>query len=159
MKLLTCVAVIALSTATASFAQSSNMGAPGNTPTSPDQSVQTSPNSSVPPQHSLAPSSPAGMGGSNTTQAAPDRTRSSQAMDRSKKAPSTHATAVKRQGSGRDDQAENRITEDLNRQQVAQGNAAPNSQTARTPADCSLGQAGCAPAPSGATPTRVGPMP
>jgi hypothetical protein len=101
------------------------------------------------------------MGGPNTTHAIPDRATSFKAMDRSGTAATTHAQAGKRQSAARDDQAENRITEELNRQQVTQANGtvAPNPQTARNPADCSLGQAGCAAPAAGAPTAPAGPMP
>jgi hypothetical protein len=48
-------------------------------------------------------------------------------------------------GSQRNDQAENAVTEQLNRQQIA--NAGSPAQTATQPTDCSTNQPGCAPAP------------
>lgn len=154
MKLWTCAAVLALSTATA-FAQSSQ-SAPANAPTSPDQTMQSDQNNPT-PQHSLAPSSPAGMGGANTanpSDRSSDSMQSTRAhrMDQSASAQSggRHRT-LHPQTASRDDARENQVTAQLNQQQLG-----GRAQTATSPSDCTANQPGCAPAPGS---RGIGPMP
>ena len=164
MKYLTCVSVIALALAAGSFAQAADMGQPPNSSTSPDQSVQTSPNNGVPAQHSLAPSSPGSMGGPNAAATQPQRNGSDQ--DRAMRGKSTrqssdqhrasHPQMASRSGRAAADQAENPITRDLNRQQLANNGRVP-AQTATRPGDCAPGQIGCT-APNGPAPSQTAPM-
>jgi hypothetical protein len=140
-----------LTTATAAFAADNNQRAPANTSTSPDQSVTTRPGNPM-PQHSGAESSPSGMGGANATE--PNQARAQMnntqghAADRAAASDRGTRRHMARQGathgSQRDDRAENAVTEQLNREQIAN---AGSPQTATRPTDCSANQPGCAPAP------------
>jgi hypothetical protein len=118
MKLLTCAAIIALSMASAAFAQ-----------TSPDQSQTHQGNPT--PQHTLAPSSPSGMGGPNAT--APSHSGNpivhgarGHGMNRSAK------NAGNRHRAGRSNADENRVTMQLNREQLSRNGAQSATQPSGT---------------------------
>jgi hypothetical protein len=155
MKMLTYAAIIALGTASAAFAQTSQ-SAPANTPSTPDQSV-TAPTQNGPTQHSGAESSPSGMGGPNA--AAPMRdsnagmsngndhnaTASGADMHRVHHRMSGQAAhgRMARNANPRNDTQENEVTAQLNQQQIANDGRIP--QTANSPSDCSGNQSGCMP--------------
>jgi hypothetical protein len=154
MKLLTCAAIIALTTATAAFAAENDQRAPANTSTSPDQSVTTRPGNPM-PQHSAAESSPAGMGGSNSAApAGQHRTQMKATQDHAMNHDANSRRDRRQMARGQhgaqpNDRAENAQTEQLNRQQIA--NAGNPSQTANSPTSSGPG---IVPTSSGAGSTR-----
>lgn len=124
MKLPIGVVVIALATTSAAFAQSRDPTATSAAPRSSE--------SALPGANSATPSQSAGV------RASPSSTAQSQ--------------AVKAKTRAERDQAEARITAQLNRQQLvnatsnsATGRSQPLSQTATRPSDCSSAQPNCLP--------------
>lgn len=127
MRLPSYVAVIALITATAAYAQPGTMS-PGNDA------------SGIPPS-AQGQSSDMGM----RKNPAPDATTGRATMH----AKSTKKQAAKAPNRRMQDELENRVTEQLNRQQVASASGPmpdqrfSGPQSASRPGDCALGQSGC----------------